>query len=327
MKHIAMLALAAIVPALAPPISNAQTECDRKCLIAVADGYFAALAAHDPSKAKLAPKVKFTEQTKALEVGEGLWKTTTEAPKTFKIYVPDPVSKEIGALAMLESDDKPTMIGLRLKVENGRITEAEHLLAPITNERSLANLATPRPGLLATIPAKERLPREVLLLFAHGYYDAIEQSDGKAVPFADECVRRENGMQTAGPRPASATPSPAAGGAALPGSTGPAQLCGPQLDTRAMSYIDSIDLRRVRIADPETGLVFGMSMFRHAMTNKKVTVLNPDGTRGERTMNFEPFDLPAAHIIKVRGNKIHEIEAMGYMMPLYSKNGWSEFTR
>jgi hypothetical protein len=29
----------------------------------------------------------------------------------------------------------------------------------------------------------------------------------------------------------------------------------------------------------------------------------------------------------VRGNKIHEIEAMGFRLPLYSKNGWSEFAR
>jgi len=44
-------------------------------------------------------------------------------------------------------------------------------------------------------------------------------------------------------------------------------------------------------------------------------------------MNFNPFDLEAAHIIKVQGNKIHDIEAMGFMLPLYSKNGWSDFVR
>ena len=94
-----------------------------------------------------------------------------------------------------------------------------------------------------------------------------------------------------------------------------------------MSYIDSLDLRRVMIADPEHGLVFGLSMFRHAMTNKTITIINPDGTKAQREMNFNPFDLEAAHIIKVQGNKIHDIEAMGFMLPLYSKNGWSEFVR
>ncbi len=331
MKHIAIFALAAIGFAAAVQTTDAQTGCEsgsasRACLITFADNYFSALAAHDPSKVKMAPAARFTEQAQVLKVGEGLWKTMTEGPKTFKIYVPDPVSGEIGAIAMVKSDNQPTQIGLRLKVQNGLITEAEHLLARITAETSLANLTAPSPGLLATVPAAQRLPREVLLLFAHGYYDAIEQSDGNAVPFADDCVRRENGMQTAGPRPASAALATGRGGA-LPGAIGPAQLCGPQLTSRVMSYIDSLDLRRVRIADPETGLVFGLSMFRHSMTHKTITVVNPDGTRGERAMTFEPFDLPAAHIIKVQGNKIHDIEAMGFRLPLYSKNGWSEFTR
>jgi hypothetical protein len=30
-------------------------------------------------------------------------------------------------------------------------------------------------------------------------------------------------------------------------------------------------------------------------------------------MNFKPFDLPAAHIFKIRDGKIHEIEAMGFL--------------
>ena len=94
-----------------------------------------------------------------------------------------------------------------------------------------------------------------------------------------------------------------------------------------MSYIEKIELRRVWIADEEKGLVFGLSMFRHSMTNKTVTVVNPDGTRRERAMTFEPFDLAAAHIVRVQGNKIHDIEAMGFRLPPYSKNGWSEFTR
>ena len=39
-------------------------------------------------------------------------------------------------------------------------------------------------------------------------------------------------------------------------------------------------------------------------------------------MPFKPFDLPAAHIFKIQGGKIHEIEAMGFMMPYNSKTGW-----
>jgi hypothetical protein len=210
-------------------------------------------------------------------------------------------------------------LALRLKVENRQITEAEHLIARITSPNQLANLQTLRPGLLAPVPARERSPRNLMLLIANSYYDAIVQSDGTVAPFADDCGRRENGMHTAGAgRPANAPPGP--GG-------GPPQGCAEQLTARAMSYIRSIDLRRVWIADEETGLTFGLTMFRHPMDERFVTLLNPDGTTTQRPMNFNPFDLEAAHIFKIRGGQIHEIEAMGFVLPLYSKNGWSQFVR
>jgi hypothetical protein len=30
---------------------------------------------------------------------------------------------------------------------------------------------------------------------------------------------------------------------------------------------------------------------------------------------------------KIAGGRIHAIEAMGFTLPLYSKNGWSPFTK
>jgi hypothetical protein len=36
------------------------------------------------------------------------------------------------------------------------------------------------------------------------------------------------------------------------------------------------------------------------------------------------FDLPAIHIYKVWGGKIHEIEAMGVVEPYMSPTGWEE---
>jgi len=64
-----------------------QTACDRICLTRIADAYFAAMAAHDPTKAPLAANVRFTEQTQVKPIGDGLWKTASEAPTTFKVYI------------------------------------------------------------------------------------------------------------------------------------------------------------------------------------------------------------------------------------------------
>lgn len=316
----------AVVATVSAGVASAQARlfeksgpCDRSCLVATAKTYLAALAAHDPAKAPLAPTLKYVENAEAMKAGEGLWKTASSVPSDFAIFVPDAVSEQIGFIGMLTEGDKPLQLGLRLKIEGGKITEAEHLVVrSFINAGALENLRKPRPGLFAAVPPNERLSRELMLAIGMTYYDSLEQSDGSASPFADDCERHENGLITAGP----------GGGPAGPGGQ-PRQGCAAQLDSRAMSYIDSIDLRRVWIADPETGLAFGLSQFRHSMTmpNKEITVIGPNGERSKRKVDFAPFDLPAMHIFKIRGGRIHEIEALGTMRPYLSKNGWSDFLK
>ena len=299
------------VSTLPRPSQAAAAQCNRVCLINTVGTYLAAVVAHNPAQVKFSPEVKFVENTIPMKPGEGLWKTASALPTTFKIYVPDPVSEEVGFMGVMKESDKPVLLGLRLKVRNGQITEAEHLIARNLSATSLANLETPRPGLLATVPPAERVPRAEMLKIGLSYYDALVNGDGKAAPFADDCLRHENGMQTTG------NPPPATPGFATMGAMG----CSAQLDTKIFNYIKAIEPRRVEIADPETGLVFGLSQFRQPMEEKIVKVVGVAGV-DHVDMNFKPFDLPAAHIFKIRDGKIHEIEAMGFMMPYNSKTGW-----
>jgi hypothetical protein len=322
--------------------AHAQSaSCDRACLLGIADTYVAALVAHDPSKAPMAPAAKFTEQSKVLAVGDGLWKSAVAGPTTFKIPVPDPVSGQIGVILMMKASaaafpagpargnapapdpNAPAdiQLALRLKVVNRQIAEAEHVIARISAPSQLNALKTPRPAFMQTVPTGDRSPRGTMLVIANAYYDALVLGDGELAPFADDCGRRENGMHTAGAgRPADAAPPPG-------GFGGTPTDCAGQLTARAMTYIGSIDLRRIWITDEDKGLVFAYSMFRHPMEKKSIEILNKDGSITERPMNFAPFDLEAAHIYKIYGGKIHEIEAMGFTLPLYSKNGWNQFVR
>ena len=328
MNRLTAMAIAAVLCGAVPASAGTgqSASCDRACLQNIADAYVAALVAHDPAKAPMAPNAKFTEQTKVLNVGEGLWKSAVAGPTTFKIPVPDPVSGQIGEILMMKASvaDAPAdiQLALRLKVVNKRITEAEHIIARISAPPQLNALKTPRAAFFQTVPKSERNPRNILLLIGNSYYDALTQNNGELAPFADDCGRRENGMHTAGVgRPADAAPPPAGFVSDLPND------CAGQLTSRAMSYINSIDLRRVWIADEEHGLVFGLTMFRQPMEQKTITVIKKDGTTAEQPMNFAPFDLEAAHIFKIWGGKIHEIEAMGFTLPLYSKNGWNPFIK
>ena len=287
--------------------------CARQCLLDIADDYIAALVAHNPDAAPLADDVRFTENTVIMRPGEGLWQSLSSGPTEFQIYVADPVSRMIGYIGMLEANGAPIQFGLRLAIDDsGKITQAEHMVVSNVRETSLVNLQTLRPGLRkdAILPQSERLPREIMLAIGQTYYDAIEQSDGDASLFADDCERRENGMITAGPSGESAFGGPLLG-------------CNAQLDSRSMSYIDSIDLRRVWIADVETGLVFGISQFRHSMLDRTMDVYDAEGQLAEREVSFDPFDLPAMHVFKIRNGRMHEIEAMGFMTPYMAPSGWN----
>ena len=114
-----MIVLSFAVTAISSVASAAK--CDRACLDKTVDNYIAAVVAHDPSKVAFAQDVKFVENTVPMKPGEGLWKTASEGPTTFKIYVPDPVAQQVGFMCVMKQDGKPIQLGLRLKLMNGKI--------------------------------------------------------------------------------------------------------------------------------------------------------------------------------------------------------------
>ena len=292
---------------------------DRAALIKLANDYFAALVAHDPGKVGLASDVKTVENAKRIKPGEGLWKTATAGPTEFQIVVPDTVSQEVGGMFMIQSESKPAQVGFRLKVVNGKVAEAEHVIA-IPREQFLTNLQKVRPAILMDVPYEYRDSRGRLLHIAKSYYDALDLNNGSLAPFAPDCDRHENGFRTA-------PNGGAVGSAGIPGApprppslTG-MQDCKSQLDSQAMAYITLIDNRRVELADEQTGLALGFSHFHHEMKSKEYPVLN-DPSRDVSKMDYAPFDLPAMHIYKIWGGQIHEIEALGFMAPYNSPTGW-----
>lgn len=92
----------------------------------------------------------------------------------------------------------PNEVGIRLKLANGRVTEAEHVVVHTLRETSLANLETPRLPLVSPVTDEAyRNGRNRLLAIGASYYDALDNNNGSLAPFADDCVRFENGLQTA----------------------------------------------------------------------------------------------------------------------------------
>jgi hypothetical protein len=145
----------------------------------------------------------------------------------------------------------------------------------------------------------------------------IEQNDGNAAPFADECQRRENGMTSANNQD---PPSPEAeeiGSLAYFAR----MKCGPQLSTGVMGYITDINQRRLVAVDEEMGLVMMYSMFNHDGEPNPLKISGVPGF-AESGNEWGEFTVPAAHIFKIRNGRIHEIEAIGYMAEHGITNGW-----
>jgi hypothetical protein len=300
--------------------ASAAKKCDRECLVALMDQYLAAVVKHNPAGVPIAGDVKLVENLKTTPIGKGLWETATGGPAEFKIYVADPVAGQIGFMGVIQDKSKPALLGARLKLVNGKITEIDHMVSPL-NEPLPAGLLKPRPGLVTKIAGSERVSREQMLKAANAYYDAIEQSDGNVAPFADECQRRENGVTSANnqdPPPPGAKQGSTAGMAAFG-----KMKCGQQLSTGIMGYITDINQRRLFAVDEEMGLVMAYSMFNHDGEPNPLKIKGVTGVI-ESPNNWGKFTVPAAHIYKIKGGKIYEIEAMAIVgVPYQVGDGWN----
>jgi hypothetical protein len=312
--------------ASAAPIGGGVTPaCDRACMTGIVDRYLAALVRHDPAGLPLNRDVKFTENAARLQVGrEGLWVAASEAPSGFRIYAIDVGAGQAGFYGVMKERDRPLIIALRLKVINGQITEIEHVLARNLRPDTVKNMATPRPEFVATLPAANRLPRQQMVNIADSYFEAIEHADGKLAPFADECVRRENGGQTTHNAKPVPWPVPLGSRQADDAMAYLGTLsCSDQLDTHVMDFITRLWPRRHEIVDEEIGLVFSFPMFQHRGGTGTIKIYNVPGV-DSLPLGGSSSNLQAGEIFKIDRGRIIGVEAMGTSLPYGTKSGWGE---
>src|SRR4029453_11629994 len=124
MKRLVLLCFVVLVSAAHV---DAQANCDRGCLRDMVTQYLNAMVTHNAASLPTTPGVRFTEDTQALKLGEGLWKNASK----IRPYRQDFLDVRQGVAVshvIVEESGMPVMLALRLKIENKKISEVETLV-------------------------------------------------------------------------------------------------------------------------------------------------------------------------------------------------------
>jgi hypothetical protein len=283
--------LAVLLPAawiMASPQTSAQTSCNRECLQGFITQYLNAMVGHNPKSLPLAANVRFTEDTKTLPLGEGLWKGAA-ALRSYRQDFLDVRDGQAASHVIVEEGGNPVMLALRLKIADKKITEIETMVTRNRTEGAIFNveaLRMPQAAMNVVPDASQKMSRADLIRIAEFYPAGLKVGgnfDAVHAPFAPAAYRLENGNMMAGP-------------GARAGSE----------DIRTQRVIAHPDVSyRIAAVDEELGIVLMRLDFGDT---------NSYGA-GNALTCFEAF--------KVFGGQIHAVEAFIRIMPANTPSGWN----
>jgi hypothetical protein len=227
----------------------AQTSgqaCTRENLKAITDTYFSALEAHDPSGLPLASGVRYTENGMVVDVGKGLWETAGKL--MFKRGLMDTQKCGTHTQTIIEENGTPVLYGVRLKIDNQRISEIESIVVRDKEVLDVqAILDTKDQDWEDILPPEERSSRLAMMAAADDYFELFVKEQKPKVselPFSNFCDRWENGAQTTK-------------GGTNQGVTMPAHNCSPK------GFADMTHGPRRFLVDVETGTVVAYVLFNN----------------------------------------------------------------
>jgi hypothetical protein len=324
--------VAALVLALLSAASARERKqpCDEACLKSFMDAYLQALAAHDASALPLAPHYRYTENGAELELGqEGLWVTfNSYGPYRHDVF--DPSTGGVATFVSLTENHEipfPDLMMARLKIVDQKILEVETIVN--RHSRTAHNLPPKDPGWMQIMnreePSPTRLSREQLQRAALGYMRSIAFHDSRLAPYAESCIRLENGNVTAlGPNdtppvPIGRQPTEVPGEAPRPNMLGIG--CGKQLDYMEYSFITGYEDAHFPIIDEKRQLVLATFNF---MRRGDVESWTYEGHRFAMPESMrQPNEMLNVDLFKFVDGKISRVEAVFAGPQAYKRGtGW-----
>jgi hypothetical protein len=170
--------------------------CTRAVLQAAVDSYLAAQQAGNPSKMSLAPQVKYFENMNGIDKNKGLW--NTPLPIAFHRSFLDIVACRSFTEVIVTEGSNPYVLGTRLKIEGGKISEIDSLVTKkgdwLFNADNYMKYSKAEDW--RVLSANERVDRQTLINAGNAYFDHFSDKH-VPVPFGIPCARLEGGAYTA----------------------------------------------------------------------------------------------------------------------------------
>jgi hypothetical protein len=316
---VAATALVAAVIAVSPlrvraSIGPIPLNCNRACLEGVIDQYLAAVVKHDPKAAPLSADIKYTENAQVVAAGDGFWKTA-QAVGSYRHIFADPEAGQVATMGTMWEADTLMLMSLRLRIELGRITEAEAVMfkpggGGPNNIQSVDDQGIAEGIWYRTLPPEKRLPRQEMISIADAYFSGLQKNDGRGVngtgtyPFTPDCHRIENGSPTTN----------------VPNTEGPFGMdCMGQFKMGFYFVVQAIHNRRYPLVDAERGVVWAHCVFDQGTVNS--------GTLSDgRAYSYRGFNRPGSILVTeaflIEAGKIRRVEMIGPAAVYHMNSPW-----
>jgi hypothetical protein len=289
-------------------------NCNRACLENVVDQYLRATVKHDPKLAPLSADIKYTENAQMLQIGDGFWKTA-QAVGSYRHIFADPGAGQVAMMGTMWEADTLLLMSLRLRIELGRITEAEAVFfkpggGGPNNIQAVDDQGIADSIWFRTIAAEKRLPRQQMISIADAYFSGLQKNDGRGVngtgtyPFTPDCHRIENGSPTTN----------------VPNTPGPFGMdCMGQFKMGYYFVVTAIHNRRYPLVDAERGVVWAHSVFDQGTVNS--------GTLSNgQPYSYRGFNRPGSILVTeaflIEDGKIRRVEMIGPAALYHINSPW-----
>ena len=179
--------------------------CDRECLRGTVTAYLYSLLKHDASKLPVSDQVRVTEDAIEKPLAKVSLLTSVTRLRGFRQDILDERTGMAGADVIVEESGAPTMLVVRLKVVDQKITEIETVATHSRAEGLIFNIdGLSAPSEVMNYPPRpEQLSSRDDAIKAAMHYpaglNAAKTFASVSAPFAPDAYRYENGQVMAGP--------------------------------------------------------------------------------------------------------------------------------